>query len=45
MAAGLGLHAVGFAAQQGRVSIVALLVFFGGVTIWNRIKQRVKGWA
>lgn len=31
MAAGLALHAVGFAAQQGRVSIVALLVFAWGV--------------
>ena len=30
MAAGLGLHAVGFVAQQGRISIVALLVFAWG---------------
>lgn len=31
MVAGLGLHALGFAAQQTRVSIVALLVFGWGV--------------
>ncbi|HVU32145.1 MAG TPA: EpsI family protein [Opitutaceae bacterium] len=31
MLAGLGLHAVGFAAQQARVSIIALLVFAWGV--------------
>jgi EpsI family protein len=31
MAAGLALHAVGFAAQQTRVSILALLVFAWGV--------------
>ena len=31
MAMGLALHAVGFAGQQGRISIVALLVFAWGV--------------
>ena len=31
MAAGLGLHLVGFAAQQARVSVVALLLFSWGV--------------
>jgi exosortase len=31
MVAGLGLHALGFAAQQTRISIVALLVFAWGV--------------
>lgn len=31
MAVGLGLHIVGFAAQQARISIVALLIFAWGV--------------
>ena len=31
MVAGLALHAVGFAGQQGRISIVALLIFAWGV--------------
>jgi EpsI family protein len=31
MVAGLGLHAIGFAAQQARVSIIALLIFAWGV--------------
>jgi EpsI family protein len=31
MLAGLALHTVGFAAQQGRISILALLVFLWGV--------------
>ena len=31
MTAGLALHTLGFAAQQGRISIVALLVFLWGV--------------
>jgi EpsI family protein len=31
MVAGLGLHAIGFAAQQARVSIIALLIFSWGM--------------
>ena len=31
MAGGLALHALGFAAQQGRISIIALLIYLWGV--------------
>jgi lysozyme len=33
----LGIPSVSF--------LPALLIFFGAVTFWNRIKQRIKGWA
>jgi EpsI family protein len=35
MAAGLVLHALGFAVQQARISVVALLVFAWGVLAWG----------
>jgi EpsI family protein len=35
MAAGLVLHALGFAVQQARISVVALLVFSWGVLAWG----------